>query len=226
MKGTLTFDPEDQDYGPASPHIRAVIRAFADIDWFEPWGDVHAAQVAFEEHQQLAHAHQPELFPAAPRIAHLEGTWVEFGECCTVVRNSDLKWDWRMTALKQLSYRHARDHGWRLADQPAPAVPRPGELFMRIGGGTIWNYFTPPMPTTSAGKHEEPASFYTAYARNDLYDAIQWWLARPTAIDNPFVPLIRCYQLGVYPFSLAKDHVVLFAFRAAAAKLPTARLVR
>jgi hypothetical protein len=224
MKGPLSFDPEAHDYGPASPQIRGAMRAFADIDWFEPWGDVHAGTAALEHHQRLAHHHQPELFPAALRIESVEGTWVEFAEYCTTVRNPDHGWDWRMTALKTLSYRHALAHGWQLKDQLAPTIPSPGDLFMRIGATTMWTYAASPVPFR--GNHAEPAFFYTAYARNDLYDAIQWWLAEPTAIDNPFVPLIRCYQLGVYPFSLAKDHVVLFAFRAAAAKLPTARLVR
>jgi hypothetical protein len=220
MKGTLGYDPETKDYGPASVAIRALIHLYAHIDWFEPWGDLHAAQHELERHQRLARAHLPELFPEL-QVQLVEGTWVEFGEYCATVRNPDRRWDWRMGPLKQLSAAHARAHGWRLEDQPARMPPEPGDLFLRVGTTTVW---------WDAAAHleldREQASWYASYARGDLYDAIQWWLADPGALDNPFLPLIRCYQAGVYPFSLSQDHVVLFAFRAAPAKLPTARVVR
>lgn len=221
MKGTLGYDPETKDYGPASVAIRAVIHAYANIDWFEPWGDLDAAHHAFELHQRLAHGRHPDLFPAAVRIEHLEGTWVEFGEYCSTVRTPDRGWDWRLGPLKQLSGAHARAHRWRIEDQPARMPPEPGDLFLRVGATNVW---------WDAAAHvkfdREHAAWYASYARGDLYETIQWWLADPGALDNPFMQLIRCYQAGVYPFSLSQDHVVLFAFRAAPAKLPTARVVR
>ena len=42
---------------------------------------------------------------------------------------------------------------------------------------------------------------------------------------NPFVPLLRCYRAGGYPFSLDRDTVVLFRFAADERTLPKATLL-
>lgn len=207
MKGTLDFDPDARDYGPASPQIRAVIREYADVDWFEPGGDLDAAARAFHEHETLAQ------FPHAA-LELVTGTRDDFANLCATVRNPDLKWQWRMTVLKQLAHEHTQAHGWRLEDH------QPGGVFIRVGDHTLWSVSWPKIHLDFDG------NWYRSFANGDSVDAIQWWLAEPTATTNPFVPLLRCYSLGAYPFSLSRDKVVLFAFKFTGQRLPTARLVR
>jgi len=206
VRGTLDFDPEAKDYGPASPQIRQVIRDYADVDWFEPGGDLDGAARAFREHESVAGI--PHAEPALT-----EGTRDDFANLCAMVRGNP-KWDWRMTVLKQLSHQHTRAHGWRLDNQA------PNNLFIRFGNTMLWSFSGPRLELDFDGH------WYRGYASADMLDAIQWWLAEPTATANPFVPLVRCYRLGVYPFSLSRDKVVLFAFRYTGQRLPTARLVR
>lgn len=205
MRGTLDFDPDAKDYGPASSQIRAVIREYADVDWFEPGGDLEGAAPFFRQHETLA---------GVPRAA-LElvfGTRDDFSNLCATVRGNT-RWQWRFV-LKALSKRHSTAHGWQLADQPT------GDLFVRIGDTSVWRLPAPMVQLDFDG------SWYRSFANGDQLDAIQWWLAEPTATTNPFVPLVRCYSLGVYPFSLSRDKVVLFAFRFTGKRLPTARVVR
>lgn len=205
MRGTLDFDPETRDYGPASREIRAVIREYADVDWFEPGGDLEGAARAFREHETLAgvpHAALDLVF----------GTRDDFSDLCATVRGNPT-WQWRFQ-LKALLQRHSKAHGWRIDDQPT------GHLFARIGAGVVWRLPTPTLQLDYDG------NWYRGYANGDPLDAIQWWLAEPTATGNPYVPLIRCYRLGVYPFSLSRTKAVLFAFKFTGKQLPVARLLR
>ena len=47
-----------------------------------------------------------------------------------------------------------------------------------------------------------------------MIECIEWQLAeRSDQLDgNPFLPLVRCYAIGVYPFSLTRSELVLFSF--------------
>jgi len=205
VRGTLDFDPDAKDYGPASRHIRAVIREYADVDWFEPGGDLPRAAEMFREHETLAGVPHATLQP-------LEGTRDDFADLCATARGNT-RWQWRFV-LKAFSHRHSTAHGWRRDDQPT------GDLFVRVGETAMWRLAVPTIEL------DFDSNWYRSFANADQLDAIQWWLAEPTATDNPFVPLVRCYRLGVYPFSLSRDKVVLFAFRFTGARLPAARLVR
>jgi hypothetical protein len=64
----------------------------------------------------------------------------------------------------------------------------------------------------------ETARFYLGYAHFDVLDCIKWQLAKGSndLVDNPFLPLLLCYAAGAYPFSLARDAVVMFRFAAGA----------
>ena len=205
MRGTLDFDPDAKDYGPASPQIRAVIREYAEVDWFEPGGDLPRAADAFRDHETLAG------FPHAD-LQLTDGTRDDFLDLCAIVR-SNLSWDWKMSVLKPLVDEHCKARGWRVEDQ------QPGDLFLRLGDSMFWTFPLPKLELTFG-------NWFHGYANADMLDAIQWWLAEPSATANPFVPLVRCYRLGVYPFSLSREKVVLFAFKYTGQRLPTARLVR
>jgi hypothetical protein len=59
-------------------------------------------------------------------------------------------------------------------------------------------------------------NFFLWYALMDAMECITWQLAEPSAdllADNPFLPLVRCYAAGFYPFALGPRTIVLFAFR-------------
>jgi hypothetical protein len=63
------------------------------------------------------------------------------------------------------------------------------------------------------------ASWYVSYATMDCLDSLVWQLAEKSSdlAGNPFVPLVRCYGLGFYPFAVARDEVVLAHIEDAAA---------
>jgi hypothetical protein len=56
----------------------------------------------------------------------------------------------------------------------------------------------------------------------DAIAAVEWQLAEcdDRLERNPFVPLIRCYQAGFYPFSLGPHEIVLFGCGAPASLNP------
>lgn len=60
----------------------------------------------------------------------------------------------------------------------------------------------------------EAAVWYLSYAYIDMLDCLQWQLAEDDnrLERNPFLPLLRCYAGGFYPFSLSLNRVELFAF--------------
>ena len=208
MKSRLGFDPDRCEYGPATAQIRAARREWGEIDGCEPFGDLAAGEASFRDHQRIAHVHQPERFPLDVQVEPVVGDWDDFARLSAAVRNPDARWDWRMTTLKRLSTEHAAQHGWRLDDQPARMPPEPGDLFLRVGNCNVWYLYV----WDVASPTSELGAWYWNFARADLIDAIQWWLAAPAAQDNPFVPLVDCYRSGVYPFSVSRDRAVLFAF--------------
>jgi hypothetical protein len=230
MKGSLGFDPRDHDYGPATDGIRTILATWEDIDWFEP-GEINDDGVReYGEHQRLAHTHLPELFPNVG-VQRRVGGWDDFAVMCRRVRGSG-KWNWKFDALKQLSHGHALAHGWNVEEHtrsfPAKSQ-RLGELFFSFAPppspgftdktgkpSVFWTSMLPrlteldllPTDGTKSGR------FYLSYAHGDLLDCIKWQLADPVSAlsNNPFLPLLRCYSAGAYPFSLDRETVVLFRF--------------
>ena len=96
--------------------------------------------------------------------------------------------------------------------------PGPGDLFFCIGETTLWNYIGPGLDLSNAlpKDHAAAADFYLSYTLIDMMECVTWQLAAPSAdllADNPFMPLVRCYAAGFYPFALGPRTVVLFAFR-------------
>ncbi|MGE3509588.1 MAG: hypothetical protein AB7N65_11975 [Vicinamibacterales bacterium] len=65
------------------------------------------------------------------------------------------------------------------------------------------------------------------HAQVDAFECVQWQLAENhgDVSANPFVPLVRCYRAGAYPFSLDRDTVVLFRFTSDERLLPRATLL-
>jgi hypothetical protein len=57
-------------------------------------------------------------------------------------------------------------------------------------------------------------AFYYSYAHFDLCEALTWEVAAGSedVATNPFVPLLRCYAEGYFPFSFNPETVLLFTF--------------
>ncbi|MBA3463378.1 MAG: hypothetical protein H0T46_25710 [Deltaproteobacteria bacterium] len=191
----------------------------------------------FDEHNAVAHRHAPALFPAHVEARCVSGGWSEFAAWCKRVRDQT-RWNWRFSILKTLSNDHAKARGWSLDAQAAHiprGLPRPGDLFLRLDGAdgktmVLWNGLFLPIsarPTIAHASSNESAEFYFDHAHADVFHCIQWQLAEnhgePSA--NPFIPLLRCYRAGAYPFSLDRDTVVLFRFTADERLLPRATLL-
>lgn len=238
VKGTLTFDPNDYDYGPATMAIRTIIVEWADIDWFVPSSasDEEMTRL-FDEHNALAHRRAPELFPERVTTRCVQGGWSEFVAWCKRVREQT-RWDWRFSILKKLSHDHAKACGWSLDAQAAhvpKGQPKPGDLFFRFDdangkASVIWNGLLPAdssLQAISNAPAKESAQFYFGHAQADAFNCVRWQLAENHAdvTANPFVPLARCYRAGAYPFSLDRDTVVLFRFTADEHVLPRATLL-
>lgn len=236
VKGTLSFDPNDYDYGPATSAIRTLMVEWAEIDWFVPSGatDDEITRL-FSAHNVLAHRYAPELFPEHVTIRCVPGGWSEFAAWCKRVREQT-RWDWRFSILKKLSNDHAKACGWSLnahATHVPKGQPKPGDLFFRFDDANgkpslIWNNVFQHSSALQAISHapaKESAQFYFGHAEIDAFNCVQWQLAENhgDVTANPFVPLAHCYRAGAYPFSLDRDTVVLFRF--ASDDLPRATLL-
>lgn len=227
MKRSLGFDPRDYDYGAPTEAIRSILTEWIEIDWFEPNPATrdHAVRL-FHEHQRLARAVAPELFPADIDIRVVCGGRGDFVSWCQRVR-SQTSWDWKFSALKELSKQHATALGWSLeahAQRVPMGIPRAGDLFVRFSDSNgsehlVWNNVFPELHALDALPREgfrESADFYLGHAHGDAIECLTWQLAENTAElrGNPFLPLLLCYEAGAYPFSLDRDTVVLFSFDA------------
>lgn len=238
MKGTLAFDPNEYDYGPATSAIRTLITDWAEIDWFVPSSATdHEVISLFSEHNALAHRYAPEMFPDRVTMRCVPGGWSEFIAWCKRVREQT-RWDWRFSILKKLSNDHAKACGWSLdahASQVPKGQPKPGDLFFRFDdangkASVIWNNLFPAGSALQVISHEpakESAQFYFGHAQVDAFNCVQWQLAENhgDVTANPFVPLAGCYRAGAYPFSLDRDTVVLFRFTSDERLLPKATLL-
>jgi hypothetical protein len=224
------LDPEQCEYGAATPPVRTILRTWLAIDWLAPAAATDAAAL-FAGHHACARAHAPELFPDGLKISSVRGGWPEFAELCTRVRAPDA-FDWKYGAIKRLSHEHSRRHGLQLRDHPAcidiasGVLPGPGALFFRWNEAVIWRGLDPRLDrlTGRAGldrdadlarPHADAIRWYISYAQMDVLAAIEWQLAeRSDSLDgNPYAPLIDCYRAGHYPFGLGPHEVALFALR-------------
>lgn len=223
MKGTLDFNPEECSYGAATLAVRQIFAEWADVDWFvpptEPAAESRAVRL-LEAHGALAHAFMPALFPSALNVEVRRGEWADFHALTERVRSGASGWDWKFSALKKLSRAHSKARGWSEEDHARTvspeSPPRPGELFFRIGDVVIWTGVGPKMDLTKAlrPRDAEVAAWYRSFANMDVTDCIVWQLAEATDAtqSNPFLPLLRCYAEGFYPFGLSATELVLFAF--------------
>lgn len=248
---TLAFDPDDYDYGPASPAIRCILRDWGTVDWFVPTSTPDAElDRLFTEHYTLARRYAPDRFPGEVTIRIELGGWSAFSALCARVRGYGKDWDWKYGGLKPMCRAHAKACGWSIDDEAhrvKPASDDPGALFLRLDDVNgkpflVWNagrLASGPTALIADKEHQESASFWQGYAWHDLMHAIEWELAAPaepsadpfrsftaTGADaNPFLPLLACTRAGAYPFSLARDEYVLFRFAADENALPSARLI-
>jgi hypothetical protein len=221
VRGTLDFDPSQFDYGAATLAVRRILGAWASIDWFvRPESEARdRAMRRFEEHGAIARAARPDLFPAEIAITSETAGWERFRALCERVRSPEARWDWKFSALKPLSSGHSKSRGWSVSDAAREATaedpPRKGELFFKLGTHALWMGFGPTLDLADLTPADaQAASFYVGYANMDAMECIEWQLAERSddEASNPFVPLLRCYSEGFYPFSLGPSEVVLFAF--------------
>lgn len=224
---SLAFDPDDYDYGPASPAVRRILREWGATEWFvasnTPDGELLQL---FAEHQAYAQRYAADTYPDTLALRVERGGWSEFIGLCARVRSPESGWDWKFGTLKKLSLAHARARGWTSeseADRVKPFSDDPGALFLRLQDVhgkpfMVWNMgrlASDPDANVGDKGAKEAARFWLEYARHDLSHAIEWELAEPTTPNgNPFTSLLACTRAGGYPFALSRDEVLLFRFQA------------
>lgn len=223
MKGTLNFNPDGFYYGAATLAVRHIFSEWAQVDWFvtptEPAAQFRAVRL-FEEHNALARALLPDTFPASIQLETRHGGWSDFHALCEHVRRAESNWDWKYSVLKPLSREHSKARGWSAEDHARPVTaespPHPGELFFRLGDVVFWTGLNPTVDLKNdlPSRDADIANWYLSYAGMDVTDCIVWQLAEGTDSlqGNPFLPLIRCYAAGFYPFALGSTEFILFAF--------------
>jgi hypothetical protein len=222
MKGPLHLDRARHDFGVAAGAVRQLLDEWEGIDWFEPMAQpAEVGEALFREHQRLARLHLPQQFAPSIAIRHRSGDWADFVACCQAVRRGG-SYDWKMGPLKDLLHEHCERHAFsikvaapKLLVSGAPLDERC--LFIPFGGGVVWGRLGPLLDLASLGElASESAWFYLFYATSDAMQAIEWQLADPRSSlsDNPFVPLLRCYARGFYPFAHSPTDVLLFRFAA------------
>ena len=214
----MTLDPDEITCGPATTSVRALARAFREVDWFAPsMADQQASRAHMDEHLRRVRSADADAVPSHVEVTHQIGGWAELTRLADVVRAvpSASSYDWKYGVLKVLGKAHSKRLGWSpLAHARAyqQATPSPTDLFVVIGDRAFWQLMRAPLPTGA----ETPthASWYAGFAFQDAIEAIEWQLAKASddTSDNPFVPLLELYESSVYPFALAADRMVLLHF--------------
>ena len=219
MKGALDFDPAQHEFGPATIAIRNLLDRWSAVDWLTPPGaSADVARAHFATHRALGREASPELFVNEVVITAATGGWDDFVHLCQRVR-AHHAFDWKFSVLKRLSRQHSQACGWTIDDLAVDLAGergREGTLFAQVGMTVFWRLRWRRSLAALSAPHADAATFYLSYADMDAIEAIEWQLAEPTCdlVSNPFVPLLACYEEGWYPFVLAADAVVLFAFAA------------
>lgn len=225
MRGTFDVDPARIECGAATAALRRIFSEWVAIDWFVPPRDPAAELLAnqlLDEHSACARAYQPDVFPAIVERRVVQSDWGAFEALCSHVRTQ--KWDWKYSTLKRLAFLHANICGLDRPDDArhrvsinASAQPGPGDLFFVIDKTRIWQGLRPTFTEGAPwpNEHRDPGDFYLIHATMDLFACLEWQLAEDShdLEGNPFLPLLRCYASGFYPFSLDQTSFILFAFQ-------------
>lgn len=222
MKGPLNLDRARHNFGVAAPAVLQILAEWEAIDWFVPpqvSGSI--AESLLHEHQSLARLHLREQFSGRLTIRHRTGGWSDFVASCAEVRRHT-EYDWKLGPLKDLLFRHRERHQFSLAEL-APKLLVPGAayddrcLFIPFRNTVVWGHIGPLLDFRSLGSTvAEAAEFYFMYARGDTMQSIEWQLVEPSAPVslNPFLPLLRLYAGGYYPFAYSPTEFTLFRFAA------------
>lgn len=233
------MSPAPIDYGPAGPALRCLLAEWRAITWFVPPAadDPARACELFHAYNTLAHAAMPDTFAAQVAVRVERGGWPEFAarwhEVSAYPPVRQPSWDWIFSGLKPLSLAHARRRGFELHRHPAcvdlsgegfqqtmmhryrPADERTAAdpLFFRWSADTaVWD--VPASGFNAADEGTRAGGYYASWTTGNLTYALEWQLAEASAdlTGNPFVPILRLYAARFYPFVLARDEAVLFAF--------------
>src|SRR5690606_30274941 len=112
VKRALDFDLAERHYGPATESVRAILRCYADVEWFAGGPvDHERALHSFREHHARARRHSPALFPASIEVRVIEDDWRGFKGLCARVRGPGA-WEWKYAQLKRLVKAHSDACGW------------------------------------------------------------------------------------------------------------------
>lgn len=233
MRGALPFDPDEYTYGEATLGVRRLLKDWAAIDWFVPQGGAPAqtrATRSYEEHHAAAHAAKPDVFGPKVALRVRLGGWKDFHALYEQVSDEvryrkgekGPSWDWKFQGLKDMTHAHSEARGFQLVDIAVELTEqrpvRPGDLCSRYQDSFIWNAIFPKLDLSERLPSFEATvgNWYVNFANQDLMEALEWQLAERSddLTTNPFVPLMRVYAEGFYPFSLAPNEVVLFGFAA------------
>ena len=217
MRALDPVDPSIYSCGPATEAVRALLRSYAAIDWYEPPSiGVDEARDRFMRHHDLAREHAPDLFGERPEVELRATDFVELAALTERVREHGREWDWKYGALKPMGRRHADRCGWtKPGETGATPAPSPDALFFRVGDAVIWNLASFHIDLSALDADAtEAAAFYSAYGNLDLIGALEWQLAQPDCPleRNPFAVLLSVYAGGYLPFHLTASSVVLAHF--------------
>lgn len=212
----MSGDDATDAWGPATRSVRAIRELAARIDWFAPSASGDASWI--EEHHARVRAFDATAIPAHVAVTHHVGGWAEFAELAALVRDPKATYDWKFGVLKPLCKAHSMAKAWsaKAHVDAHPATPgRTDELFVVLGEHVLWNAPALPSPDVStAGAARGDALWYRGFGVTDVIEAIEWQLAEGSddLETNPFVPLLRGYAAGQYPFALAPHRMALFRF--------------
>lgn len=153
MRCTLDYAIDDQDYGPGTAEVRAILHLATTIDWFEltsPAESNRQGEELFKIHNSLARSYAPELFAETLDFHYEEGGWNEFVGFCQAIsgrpgfEHIKQKYGprtegndyWKMDGLKRLIQQHKQLHDWT----PEKHVARHPECIrVTTDGKRLWS---------------------------------------------------------------------------------------
>lgn len=208
-------DPDALACGPATRGVRSLLRLAIRTRWFEP--GPRDKPRWFESHVELVRLHAPEAFARDVEVTEQVGGWSALELLASEVRATASGFDWKFGVLKPMGRAHSEARGWSAAAHARAfqrTEPSPGDLVVLVGEHAFWRMPVPRYEPPRAGAARDAARWYAGFGASDLMEAIEWQLAEGSddIESNPFLPLLRGYAMGQYPFVLDASRVVVLRF--------------